>query len=70
MGTWISSELGKVKGGEKEEWRRTSVTPVPVQVGSLTAASQTPLRAMGQPLPLPKLPAHLGGLGMVSILGR
>ena len=25
MGTWLSSELGKVKGGEEEEWHPTSV---------------------------------------------
>ena len=29
MGTWLSSEPGKVKGGEEEEWRPTSVTPLP-----------------------------------------
>jgi len=29
MGTWLSLELGKVKGGKDEEWRPTSVTPLP-----------------------------------------
>jgi len=29
MGTWPSSGLGKVKGGEEEEWHPTSVTPLP-----------------------------------------
>ena len=29
MGTWLSSELGKVKGGEEEKWHPTSVTPMP-----------------------------------------
>jgi len=29
MGTWLSSELGKVKGGDEEEWCPTSVTPFP-----------------------------------------
>jgi len=29
MGTWLSSELGKVWGGEGEEWRPTSVIPLP-----------------------------------------
>jgi len=28
MGTWLSSKLGKVKGGEEKEWRPTSVTPL------------------------------------------
>jgi len=39
MDTWLSSELGKVKGVEEEEWHLTSVTLLPVQVGSLTATS-------------------------------
>jgi len=31
----LSSELGKVKAVE-EEWHPTSVTPLPVQIGSLS----------------------------------
>jgi len=41
MGTNLSLELGKVKSGEEEEWHPTSVTPLPVQIGSLTATSST-----------------------------
>jgi len=29
MGTWLSSGLSKVKGGEEEEQRPTTVTPLP-----------------------------------------
>jgi len=55
VGTWLSSELGKVKGSVEEEWCPTSVTPLQEQVCSLTATSLMVLRAMGQPLLLPYL---------------
>jgi len=29
MGTQLSSDLGKMNSGEEEEWRPTSVTPLP-----------------------------------------
>ena len=35
---------GEGEGGEEEEWHPTSVTPLPVQVGSLTA-TPSPLHA-------------------------
>ena len=50
MGTGLSSELGKVKGGEEEEWHPTSVTSLPVQI-HLTASSRRLLKAMEQPSP-------------------
>ena len=37
---------GEGEGGEEEEWRSASVTPLP-RVGSLTATSPTALRSMG-----------------------
>jgi len=38
------------EGGEKEEWRPTSVTLLPVQIVPLAATSTQPLWAMGAPL--------------------
>jgi len=35
----MGTRLGKVKGGEGEEWHPTSVRPLQVQVDSLTAIS-------------------------------
>jgi len=37
MGTWLCSELRKIK--KEEEWYLTAITPFPVQVGSLKATS-------------------------------
>jgi len=43
---------GEGKGGEEEEWRPTSVSPLPIQVGTLAATSPTqPLWTMGTILP-------------------
>ena len=33
---------GASEGGEEEEWRTTSVTPLPLQAGSLAATSRRP----------------------------